>query len=242
MRKIRASVAMAVYNGEQYIREQIDSILEQLGPKDELVISYDKSTDATKEIIDDYEKNDHRVRVIENNHPGIQNNFNNAVMACQGEYIFLSDQDDFWLDGKVDRVLSEFQKTGADLVVHDGYFTNDKLEPLGRTMFEIYGTSDSPVRNIVKCTYWGCCMAFRATMRKTVCPFPNRHKVGHDLWIGVLAGIHGKIARVNTCLIKHRIHGNNATTSRRRLPTIIQHRLTLLSQLVQRECSIHSIR
>lgn len=240
MSQMRVSVAMAVYNGEKYIQEQVDSILGQLGPQDELIISYDRSTDNTKKIIDEYAQNDSRVRVIENENPGVQNNFNNAVMECRGEYIFLSDQDDLWLEGKIECVLSAFRKTGAALVVHDGYFTDEFLEPFGQTIFEVYGTNDNPIRNIIKCTYWGCCMAFRADMREIICPFPNRHKVGHDLWLGVLAGMHGKIARVNICLIKHRIHGKNVTTSRRSLPVIVRHRLALLSQLVKREWKIHS--
>ena len=238
MGEVRASVAMAVYNGEEYIRQQIDSILKQLGAEDELVISYDRSTDSTKAIIDGYACQDARVRVLENENPGVQNNFNNAVMACRGDYIFLSDQDDLWLDGKVEAVLSAFGQTGADLVVHDGFFADGALNVFGETIFTVYGTYNSPIRNIVKCNFWGCCMAFRSELRKIVCPFPNKHKVGHDLWIGIMTGFHGKIARVDDCLIKHRIHGNNVTTARRPLLTVLVHRLALLGQIFIREWAL----
>lgn len=234
MNEIRASVAMAVYNGERYIREQIDSILTQLGAEDELVISYDRSTDGTRAIIDGYAAADSRVRVVENTNPGVQNNFSNAVMACRGEYIFLSDQDDVWLEGKVERVLEAFARTGADLVVHDGGIADSLLKPTGETFFGVYGTYNSPIRNIIKGNFWGCCMAFRAKWRPLLCPFPNKHKVGHDLWIGVVLGFRGRITRIPECLMLHRIHGSNVTAARRPLPEILRHRLALIGYLLSR--------
>lgn len=232
--EIRASVAMAVYNGERYIREQIDSVLERMGPQDELVISYDRSTDSTRQIIDGYASADSRVRVVEHDRPGgAQANFTNAVMHCRGEYIFLADQDDVWIGDKIDLVVACFEQTGADLVVHDGYMADGDLNVLPRTIFERFGTYDSPIRNIIKCTYWGCCMAFRSHVRDYVCPFPTENKVGHDLWLGVLVGFHGKIARLDECLMKHRLHGDNVSTDKRRpLPQIIRHRAALIRLLI----------
>lgn len=235
MSEVRASVAMAVYNGERYIHEQVDSILERMGPNDELVISYDKSTDATRRIIDEYAKNDCRVRVVENHTPGVQNNFTNAVMNCRGGYIFLSDQDDLWIGDKIEVVLEAFRNTGADLVVHNGYMADGQLQPLPGTMFDRYGRYNSPIRNIIKCNFWGCCMAFRSHVRDWVCPFPNECKVGHDLWLGVQVGFRGKIARVEECLMMHRLHGDNVTADRRRaLPVIIKHRAKLIQLLISR--------
>lgn len=237
MSEIRASVAMAVYNGERYIKEQIDSVLERMGPKDELVISYDRSTDSTRQIIDGYAAGDTRVKVVEHEKPsGAQANFTNAVMHCRGEYIFLADQDDIWIGDKIERVVQKFEQSGADLVVHDGYMADGELNPLPKTIFERFGTYDSPVRNIIKCTYWGCCMAFRSHVREYVCPFPTENKVGHDLWLGVLVGFHGKIARLDECLMMHRLHDSNVSTDKRRpLPVILKHRATLIKLLIRHE-------
>lgn len=234
MNKVRASVAMAVYNGEKYIREQIDSILERMADCDELVISCDRSTDGTREIVDGYSARDSRVRVIDNpGKPGVQNNFTNAVMNCRGKYIFLADQDDVWIGDKINVIVNKFEETGADLVVHDGYMVDGKLNTLPGTVFERYGKYDNPIRNIIKCNYWGCCMAFASHVRDYVCPFPAEGKVGHDLWLGVLVGFCGKIIRVNECLIMHRLHGNNVSTDKRRaLPVIIKHRAWLIRYLL----------
>ena len=236
MAEIRASVAMAVYNGEDYLCEQVDSILERMEDHDELVISYDRSTDATRSLIDAYAARDSRVRVIENDRPGVQNNFNNAVMACRGTYIFLSDQDDVWIGDKINIVVDVFERTGADVVVHDGYMVSGDLTPQPETIFAQYGTSNSPLRNIIKGSYWGCCMAFRASLRGIVCPFPSEGGVGHDLWLGVLGGMHGKVVRCGDCLIKHRLHGSNVTTDKRRaLPIVLRHRLALIKALRRRK-------
>lgn len=237
--EVRASVAMAVYNGERYIKEQIDSVLERMGSNDELVISYDKSTDSTREIIDTYAANDDRVRVVENpGRGGVQNNFTNAVMNCRGKYIFLADQDDVWIGDKINVVVRKFEETDADLVVHDGYMVDGELNILPGTIFERYGRYDNPVRNIIKCNYWGCCMAFRAHVREWVCPFPNKNRVGHDWWLGILVGFHGKIARVEECLMMHRLHGDNQSEEKRRpLPEVISHRLTLIGYLLKHAVS-----
>lgn len=235
MTEVRASVAMAVYNGEKYIKEQVDSILERMGAQDELVISYDRSTDGTRKIIDDYAVADERVRVVENQNPGVQNNFTNAVMNCRGAYIFLADQDDIWIGDKINIVVDAFEKTGADLVVHDGYVGDGNLNILPDTLFDRFGTYNHPILNIIKCTFWGCCMAFRREVCQWVCPFPSEGKVGHDLWLGVIVGFRGKIVRVPDCLMIHRLHGNNVTTDHRRpLMVIVKHRLKLIQLLLKR--------
>lgn len=234
--EIRASVAMAVYNGEQYICEQIDSILERMGQQDELVISYDVSTDATWQIINDYAKQDSRVRVVCNpGKGGVRNNFTNAVMNCRGEYIFLSDQDDLWIGDKINRMIEKFQQTGADLVVHNGYMTDGTLEVIQSNIFDQFGRYNNPILNIIKCNFWGCCMAFRSHMRQWVCPFPSDHDICHDCWLGIIVGFRGKIARMEDYFIKHRLHGNNVTISGgRSIWVIAKDRIKLVRYLIMR--------
>ena len=99
---IRASIAMAVYNGENFLREQIDSILALMSEQDELIISYDKSTDNTWNIIVERSRADSRIKVVMNkNKAGVISNFNNCIACCNGEYIFLADQDDIWINNKI---------------------------------------------------------------------------------------------------------------------------------------------
>ena len=122
------SVAMAVYNGETYLAQQLDSILRQLEPQDEIVVSYDKSKDGTWELLRQYREKYPRVRVLENQNPGINGNFNNAIAACRGDYIFICDQDDLWADNKRGAVVETFEKTGADMVILVDLWWNPAVE------------------------------------------------------------------------------------------------------------------
>ena len=85
----RISVAMAACNGERYLPEQLDSILKQLLPEDEIVVSCDPSTDGTMQVLEEYCRRDSRVRVVPGPGKGIAGNFNNAIAHCTGTYIFI---------------------------------------------------------------------------------------------------------------------------------------------------------
>ena len=110
------SVCMATFNGEKYIKEQIQSILNQLSLDDEVIISDDGSSDKTLEVINHI--NDKRIKVFTNTHKhGFTHNFENALNHANGEYIFLSDQDDIWAEEKVNKVMESLIYN--DLVIHD---------------------------------------------------------------------------------------------------------------------------
>ncbi|MEM7184509.1 MAG: glycosyltransferase, partial [Spirochaetota bacterium] len=109
------SVCIATFNGEKYIHEQLVSILQQLGTNDEIIISDDSSTDNTIKMI--HAINDKRIKIYHNNVRNPIQNFENALRKAQGKYIFLSDQDDIWLETKISITIEHLQK--YDLVVHD---------------------------------------------------------------------------------------------------------------------------
>ena len=119
------SVCMASYNGEKYIKQQIDSILKQLSDEDELVISDDGSTDNTLSVIQSI--HDKRIKLIHNQgEHGYSRNFENALKNSKGDYIFLSDQDDVWKDNKVETILPLLKKYA--FVVHDTEMTDENLK------------------------------------------------------------------------------------------------------------------
>jgi len=101
---MKISVCMASYNGEKYIRQQIDSILPQLGESDELIISDDSSTDDTISVVKSI--NDNRIKLIKDQKfKSPVSNFENAIKNATGDFIFLCDQDDIWQPNKVESVL-----------------------------------------------------------------------------------------------------------------------------------------
>jgi glycosyltransferase involved in cell wall biosynthesis len=211
------SVAMAVFNGSRYIREQIESILIQLGVDDELVISYDESEDDTYEIISTLSSVDSRIKIFKNPGSGIVKNFENAIRLSKGEYIFLADQDDVWLDNKIKIVIEEFKRTNSDAIAHDYKLVNENLDPLNqkdKSGFELRGKSAGVLNNIIRLSYIGCCLAFKSKMVPHILPIPTE-KRSHDWWIGTVTGLIGKFSKLDEKLIYHRIHMNNATPKRR---------------------------
>ena len=111
------SVALCTYNGERYIREQLQSIFNQSMPVDEVVIGDDGSSDATMAIINGF-KERYPIRVLEGGHKmGAIRNFLRTISECQGDIIFLSDQDDIWVPGKVGSGTHDVQESHGQGVV-----------------------------------------------------------------------------------------------------------------------------
>lgn len=234
---VRASVAMATYNGERFLREQIDSILNMLSSEDELVVSDDGSKDATREIVREYMARDARVTLVENtNNHGVCGNFTNAIRYCKGRYIFMSDQDDVWTGEKINYMISFLEENKADLAVHDGYITNQQLEIQPQTMFERMNSSTSPLANFVRGRFWGCCMVFRREATEYLLPFPNPSlDFPHDIYAPILAGLKGGVCMTRECFILHRVHDANVTPkSRNKFLKIIRDRIQLFWLIVKR--------
>ena len=200
------SVCLAAYNGERYIKEQVDSILAQLGPTDELIVSDDGSTDATVEILASY--GDIRIKVFHNSgRKGVVGNFENALSLAEGDYIFLSDQDDLWLPNKVAACLDALQH--ADLVLHDAVVWDGK-QVLLPSFFGYRGVRRGYVNNMIRNSYIGCCMCFRKCLLDKALPFPKRVAI-HDMYLGLVGERSFRVAFLCDPLIYYRRHGNNAS-------------------------------
>lgn len=216
------SVCMASYNGARYIRTQVESILPELGPDDELVVSDDCSTDGTWEILKDYARRDSRVRVFRNEEDKskfggslvkiITSNFVNAINHSQGDIIFFSDQDDKWVSGKVSKCLQVLKEQQADVVVHDAMVTDGELNVVSPSYFGIVRMRPGFWSNFIKFRYIGCCMVVRReVIDKLARPFVL--SMYHDLWITLLAEVKGKVVPIREPLIYYRRHGDNASTA-----------------------------
>ena len=227
------SVAMAVYNGEAYLPEQLDSILKQLEPQDEIVVSYDKSRDNTWQLLQEYQSKYPQVRVLENRNPGINGNFNNAIAGCRGDYIFICDQDDRWADNKRAAVVESFEKHGADMVIHNGVHIDGEGKVISEPFFSMYRIGDGKLKNILKPRYSGCCTAFTREMAAKIMPMPMKLDA-YDHWIGTVGEFFGKIAYDERILLYHRLHGENVTTSTRSIGRILKARMGLLKHLHKR--------
>lgn len=196
---------MASYNGGKYIGEQIGSILSQLGPDDELVISDDGSTDATLIIIE--EIRDDRIRLLRSDSKNIVRNFENALSNVKGSIVFLSDQDDIWHPSKVADCLHYLEH-------YDLVFTNLEVfaEDISNTHLFFIDKSRKTgiIRNIIKNNYIGATMAFRANVLDKALPFPKGIYM-HDIWLAMIAECKGKTFFIEKPLIYYRRHDENAS-------------------------------
>ena len=206
---MKLSICMATYNGEKFLKAQIDSILSQLDINDELIISDDGSTDNTIAIIEGY--SDERITLLKNiaKH-GFINNFENALKHASGDYIFLCDQDDVWKQNKIKIMIEALQK--ADLVVHDADIVDKDLNKTGKTYYSTMHNSSNFLMNLYKTRFLGCCMAFNHNVLLKTLPFPEGID-GHDYWIGMYALLHFKVKFISDILILYRRHGVNASSS-----------------------------
>ena len=228
MPDLSVSVVMATYNGEKYIEEQLNSILPQLGPTDELLISDDGSTDSTVEIAKRAcAEKAYQTRFLAGPRKGVCENFAHAFKAARGDIVLICDQDDVWLSGKTARIKECFAKNEEiDVVLHDALmWVSDSIQEPPR-LFECRRVKNGYLRNLVMSGYYGCCMGVRRS-------FLINHIDGvatseyYDQYISLIAEKEKRAFLLPEVLIKHRLHGNNWSKPLRRIDQI-QKRLRLL--------------
>lgn len=201
------SVCMPTFNGEKFIRQQLDSILNQSVSIDELIISDDSSTDSTIEIIKSYR--DKRIRLIENQKfrsPVF--NLENALKQAKGDTLFLSDQDDIWYPDKV-KIMFQYLEN-YNLVVSDCKLIDKDNNTIEPSFYKLIHSGSGFFKNFRKNTYLGCCMAFDRTVLEYALPFPKRIAI-HDHWIGLNAELFSSVYFCKEKLVGYRKHENNQT-------------------------------
>lgn len=201
------SVCLATWNGGSYIEDQIRSVLDQLSEIDEVVIADDGSSDDTLARIMAFA--DARVRVLTPaGRLGVIGTIERALTAARGEIVFLCDQDDIWLPGKVERCCAALLK--HPLVVTDCRVVDAALQPLHVSFFALRRSGPGVLRNLWKNSYLGCCMAFRRELLADALPFPAGIPM-HDMWLGLLAEFRGGTVFLSEQLLLYRRHGANVS-------------------------------
>lgn len=203
------SVCIASYNGCKYMKEQLISILSQLSCNDEIIVSDDGSCDGTLEIISNME--DSRIKEVLNiEKHGVVPNFENAIKYASGDYIFLCDQDDLWVENKVKTCVEALQS--VDLVVHNSLLMDGVGNVSDIDFFSLRKSTAGYWKNLYKNSFIGCCMAFRREILDYVLPFPE-HILWHDMWIGLMVEKKGKTMFIEDKLLYYRRHDNNASAT-----------------------------
>lgn len=204
---MRVSVALASYNGEKFIQEQLLSIINQSHIPDEIVISDDSSNDQTIAIIKELLKDSPvQFKILENKiNLGLNKNFSNAVKHCSGEIIFLADQDDLWLENKIEKMLPFFNTNNIQVVICDGHYLEYDL----KSDTSIIGKAIASGRSIeAHCA--GSCTAIRKEFLDLILPY-NNQDVQYDIHIHHWANLLEAKKILKESLQLWRIHGGNAT-------------------------------
>jgi len=222
----KISVALCTYNGEIYLREQLESILEQTLPPDEIIICDDGSTDATIKILEEFRRKSFTsVKVYCNKENlGVSKNFEKAISLCSGDIIFLSDQDDVWLPNKIEKICKVFETNPkCSYIFSDAYIVDKDLKSLGYTMFQSINFNKSNRKqfyegkqlnillggNVVT----GATLAFRSKMKNFIIPIPKIWL--HDAWIAIIGSILGEGYFIEEPLIYYRQHNYQLTGGKR---------------------------
>jgi len=211
------SVALCSCNGEKYIHQQIDSILNQTHRPSEIVVCDDGSTDRTPEILAEYQKQYPEIFRIHFNEINLRSvkNFEKAISLCSKAIIFLSDQDDIWAENKAEKIVSFLDNHAEiDVVATNGFCIDEN-----GAVHEKYSLWDAPVflkekeKNIdyfeiiLLCNIaTGASMAFRAAIKHEIIPFPVLKDYHHDEWIALNAARKGRFEFLNDKLFYYRTH------------------------------------
>ena len=215
-------IIMATYNGEKYIKEQLDSIFSQTVTDWRLIVSDDCSRDKTVAIVKEYQKNfPEKIILVENKKPSgsAQNNFFNAVKYATADYIMFADQDDVWLPRKIEETFRVMQSlelkygTNIPLLVHtDLKVVDESLNIINESIFDMQkmdwqrcSFNNLLVQNIVT----GCTILGNKKLFSYLQTIPQ-HAVMHDMWLALIAAAFGQIGFLNKSTILYRQHGKNA--------------------------------
>lgn len=221
-------VALCTYNGENYLKAQLDSILQQTVSVNEIVICDDKSSDATIAILESYQakfpniikvfKNDTTLRSVKN--------FEKAIFLTTSDYIFLSDQDDIWRADKVQKTLQVFNENPTvEGVFSNANFINSKGILLPNDLWKSIYFQNEKVsfselfkyivlkRNVVT----GATLCVKREVKDYAFPFPEVKLFHHDHWLALLISNQNKLAYCNENLISYRLHDEQQVGSSKKI-------------------------
>lgn len=216
------SIAMATYNGELFIREQLDSILAQTLSDWELIVCDDGSTDNTLSILQEYANNDSRIKIYQNERNlGFKRNFEKAIGLCKREYIALCDQDDIWYPNHLEILLNQIGDNSlsignSDIVDADNTFLNKRMSDTDHIHFIPQDYRKLLYREFFYANpFQGASMLLKQDFALKCIPIPDEVHY-HDTWISTCACLGQGLAYTYTPITRYRQHGKNITINNHR--------------------------
>lgn len=204
------SVVLCTYNGENFLRPQLDSILSQSWTNLELLIADDASTDQTVKILEEYRHKDPRVHYTVNPaNLGYNRNFEKAFTAAAGEYIAISDQDDIWEREKLKRMMEHWPADSLFMFSLSGTFINRDFENRKPAPNVKYGPVTHLYQLVFNSPVHGHASMFKKELLKSIGPFPDT--VYYDWWLSMHAVLQSELGCLPQTLSWHRLHEDNSS-------------------------------
>lgn len=224
----KIDILMATYNGEKYLKEQIESILNQTYTDFNLLICDDCSSDNTIQILEEYSRKDSRIQIFSNEtNQGVVKNFENLLNKVKCNYYMFADQDDVWKNDKIEKSVKKIEETQSDLVFCDLEVVDSKLNLINSSYWKQKGfykriTKHNGFDALYLNNYvTGCTIIARSSRIKDILPLPKNAKyLIHDYWIALMSSNYGHIDYIDEALIKYRQHENNEIGSKRKSDSI----------------------
>ena len=213
MENKKIDILMATYNGEKYLAEQLDSIINQTYHNWNLLIRDDSSTDRTLEIIQDYQKKDNRIKLLKDNkgNLGIVRNFEELLKSSESEFIMFSDQDDIWVENKLVMYLKMIEKIkNKGFMIHSDaiLFDKNKSNILKDTFISEKAINRGLENVFFNYFVQGATILISKEIKNFILPFPKEVYL-HDRYIHLISELFFERIFVNKALIYYRQHGDN---------------------------------
>lgn len=208
------SVVLCTYNGQLYLKDQLESILSQTVPPSEIIICDDGSNDDTVSIVNQYVAKYPQIRFFQNPvRLGYNKNFEKAMTLATGDYIAISDQDDIWASTKIERMLDGY--TGDSQVVYcNSVRFKDSIKNASKPSKHYRRVSGIYVKRLfLYNTVSGHAIMLKRSILNQILPFPD--KGYYDWWIAMVACCNGGLSYVEDTLVYQRVHDNNQSIKAR---------------------------
>ena len=220
---MKISVVMATYNGEKYLDQQLQSILNQTRKPDEIIVCDDRSTDSTASILERYQQQGLLRYYINPERLGVIGNFKRGVsLATEGYYISLSDQDDEWMADKLEKTAALMQQIDdahePRMVYSDLLLVDENFNVINPSLWNEVGRQERYKHNLETLLFNqfvnGCATLLNPPLRDLFSGIPDvKVRFHHDDWFAVAAFAFGRAESIKEPLIRYRKHDNNVTVA-----------------------------
>ncbi|MCL2681664.1 MAG: glycosyltransferase family 2 protein [Streptococcaceae bacterium] len=214
---MKVNILLSAYNGEKYIAEQIESLQSQTFSDWNLIVRDDGSRDKTAEIVEQFHEQDARIRLIKGENIGVIQSFFELVKTEEADFYFFCDQDDVWLENKLEIMLTEAKNhdnSKSVLYYSDLKVVDKDLNILNESMIrsQSHHANTELIQELTENTVTGCTSLINHALAQEWTDTDGI--IMHDWWLALLASAIGELVYLDQATVLYRQHGDNVLGAR----------------------------